>query len=121
MPLQIKPHHLRLRSVSQSTTDAGEALTPAYAPDGSDIACQVAAISSESAFRLFGVEVREARQILCELEDMPLFEIGTLLWWQEGEEWLKVSARPLPNRANEDTAHARVLAQRAPLREGAPV
>lgn len=120
MALRIKPHHLRLRSVSQSTTDAGEALTPAYAPDGSDIVCHVKAESNDTVFRLFGVEVREARQIYCETSDAALFEIGLLLWWVEGAEWLKVVARPLPRLAHARTAHAVVLAQRATLREGAP-
>ena len=58
--------------------------------------------------------------MLCEIEDAKYLTIGTLIWWAQGEEWLKVAAPPQRFMSSLLTQHAQVLLAKAQLRNGAP-
>lgn len=118
--LRNKPHSVQIQPPRSVATDAGEQLPLGSTPDGPTIACQITSISSEDVFRIFGVEQREARLLLCEIAEGENFTVGAQLWWPEGGEWLKVAAAPQYRRATRLAQHAQVLLSRAQFRQGAP-
>lgn len=119
MPLQIKPHQARIFPPRKGKTDAGEMLPLDHLPDGPRIACNIRPVSSDFAFRAWGVELKDGYQMLCEIEDDSELVFGALVWWEEGKLWLKVEARQ-QNLASPLTQHTQVALSKMQLREGRP-
>jgi hypothetical protein len=120
MPLQIKPHTARIFPPRKGKTDAGEMLPLEHLPDGPQIACNIRPVSSEQAFRQWGVEVKEGFQMLCEVEDGKELAFGALAWWEEGDLWLKVLASQ-ESLASPMTRHTQVILSKMQVRDGRPV
>lgn len=119
MPLQIKPHQARIFPPRKTKTDAGEMLPLDHLPDGPRIGCNIRPVSTDFAFRAWGVELKDGYQMLCEIEDGKALVFGGQVWWEEGGLWLKVEAVQ-ENLASPLTRHTQVALSKMQMREGRP-
>ncbi len=120
MPLESKPHSLIAFPTDQPLTPAGEALAARPADTQIPFLGQVTPLSSESVFRVYGVESKEAYELLCDVEDGRLLEQGFSLWWDDESAWFKVAAQPKLWTADPATSCAQVLLTRNRLKSEAP-
>ena len=69
MPLQLKPHQIQIRTVTQAVGSNSVLSTPAAGSYGPSIACLCVALEPKESFQRFGVVLTDAWSVLLEIGD----------------------------------------------------
>jgi len=109
MPLAFKPHSVSVVAATKRKDIDKTAEVPLYTATPTSVSCDVQPISSESAYRRFGVEVSDARNLLCELADFASFPMGARVT-HESETFVVVGRRKWDGGWDSD--HGAVLIER---------
>lgn len=109
--LAFKPHSVTVQAIEEDIDAVtGEVGVSLLGTASSAILCKVEPISSDAAFKAFGVDIDRGFRLMCELADADTFELNARVNWSAGGLTLRVASLPRSFRsAIGITDHATVL------------